>query len=1008
MANAYSLNNNYDADIFSPNINLINQVLQTKQTKLDNNRLRVEQALSQVENLDLIRGVDKEYAANRLQKVNEIVDRYANLDLSSNNLTRSLTGDIAQVVDDKVKNALVSTKIYRAEQDKWAKFSEKNPDKYLDRNKAYSMRAANAWLQSDQLDKSYNGGAGIIQASDYRSKLAEALPKALKDVGFTTEIDDFGQTVYRDKGKGGPLTLQEATVKYREITKNKVGDLAKTLLSQQDYQQMQIDAWDSFGRGTQEDLVREQYVQSKKKNKNYYSKLIKDTQEYIETNNLTEDQERPLKERIKAFKSAINNQDNAITNSLQKSNDALSFELYSQDYLDNVSNAYKVEKTMVERKIEDNKAAIMSYRHILDLNKEEFKASLKNQGSTKGNVEVKGKEFGGNPVELEPSDLPTYESAVNSGKTVTTPDGNYTITPSGLKLKVNKNAGIISTGNEDDKLSKEDAFNKKVFDLYEGDISDFFQGEPLTGEVLVKLVNYDYGGTIKVGGEVKEVTPALEEKIFKLKNHASQLKEEFNMIYSSSNKGAEKIQESIIESTDVDINNLDDFRVTLVQGEDGEFKAVSSAINQFEAKDDYSLLLSKAKSNRDSLTPSEEETLLLKSKLHYAKAMFDSSRFSEKQVNSYLRSISDKYDPERSILPTDVAGLKSYDGDFRYDKPRFGDKDFLALGRGDLEKPGKSFFKDENTLLDKDGNGIGVLDYLKNQKTSLKADFENLFSDNIKQNSSDSFTLNNASQVLGDNNLDFISRIQLKSKSELNNLKIVDKESLTFSKIPGTNEYAVKGKFQYTTPKKNKDGEITGESKITLNSTFNPEDADKKDEGRAYIKISENDLNNITSFKVSEGGYNQYSMKQRGMNAESFTPRAPKIISTFGYNNGLNVTQVEGVEPAFNDKVKQAYETLKTNELLKGVRLPELQEQDLLNVIKKAPISVTYTPSKEGYTQIIHSELVNRKQVLPISELSYETIKGFNKDNEDLMAMSYATAMYNLYMVQLEEANKSK
>ena len=65
----------------------------------------------------------------------------------SDNLTNSIISNISQVADENVKNAVMSTRLYRAEMAEWEKAKKDSPDKYSQVNHAYAMQATQPWLQ---------------------------------------------------------------------------------------------------------------------------------------------------------------------------------------------------------------------------------------------------------------------------------------------------------------------------------------------------------------------------------------------------------------------------------------------------------------------------------------------------------------------------------------------------------------------------------------------------------------------------------------------------------------------------------------------------------------------------------------------------------------------------------------------------------------------------------------------------------------------------------------------
>lgn len=198
MANAYSILHNYDRPLYAPNYQLIASAMQYKQGKLDANRARLQTVADQIGFADVAKGEDKEYVENRLQSAVDIANKYAALDLSSSSLTNQLIGKVAEVVDDNVKNAVLSTKVYRSEQAEWAKKQEEEPDLYSEDNYQYAMRGANAWLNDGKYGTKYNGGGGFIAYDNYGKRVQDNIIEIAKQLKATYVVQENGQGMFVD------------------------------------------------------------------------------------------------------------------------------------------------------------------------------------------------------------------------------------------------------------------------------------------------------------------------------------------------------------------------------------------------------------------------------------------------------------------------------------------------------------------------------------------------------------------------------------------------------------------------------------------------------------------------------------------------------------------------------------------------------------------------------------------------------------------------------------------
>lgn len=261
MANAYSILHNYQQELYTPNLELINTALQFKQQTLNANREKLQSMYDQFSFLDVAKGEDQEYLEERLQATKSIMDKYSSLDLSSNNLTNQLVSTMSDVVDDNVKNAVISTRIYRAEQAAWQKLRDENPEKYSETNHAFANQAANQWLLDGQTGSKYNGGGGVIEFSDVQGKLAEQIPEIAKSLNAEfVELAD-GTGYFRDVKSG------------ERVRRDQLEQSLEGILNEKDRKQLYINAWARYD-GMSDQQLEASYT-------NHFSQQINKTRNEI-------------------------------------------------------------------------------------------------------------------------------------------------------------------------------------------------------------------------------------------------------------------------------------------------------------------------------------------------------------------------------------------------------------------------------------------------------------------------------------------------------------------------------------------------------------------------------------------------------------------------------------------------------------------------------------------------------------------------------------------------------
>lgn len=234
MANAYSHLHNYAQDLYTPHFDLIGQVLQYKQGKLDKNRSKLQNLSDKLALTDVAKEEDQEYLEQRLGQAVDIANKYAALDLSNDGLANDLIGKLTTVVDENVKNAVLSTRVFRAEQKDWAKLEEEEPEFFNAGNKRYAQQGANNWLNDGTVGQKYNGGGGVIRYDDYHKRWQEAIPDIAKYLGAEYSVQENGQGIFIDN------------VTKTQVERSKLSSAMDEILGEKGMQQQAISAWNKY------------------------------------------------------------------------------------------------------------------------------------------------------------------------------------------------------------------------------------------------------------------------------------------------------------------------------------------------------------------------------------------------------------------------------------------------------------------------------------------------------------------------------------------------------------------------------------------------------------------------------------------------------------------------------------------------------------------------------------------------------------------------------------------
>jgi hypothetical protein len=388
-------------DVYKRDEDFLMKALTYKQKKLDANRAKVQNLYDQHSMLDIYKDVDKEYADQRLQKVQDTVNKYSAGDLSSDYLAQNLTQNLGQFVDDNVINAVTSTKLFRSEMNEWATAKKENRDKYRERNKNFVMannpNLAN-WLGSDEIGQTYRGGSGFVEYVDYNQKLTEEMPEAIEALGEKWVELEKGSGIYLDQ------------VTKERVPRNRVRRVMEMAIGQDGYRQMQIDAWDE-SRNYDEGQVRDSYNSYYQSKSDEYTSRANEAKKQLEKE--TDDEMKSkLSEAISHYENNARIAQEKVESSDELGKTSLYTDLYKKRYEDNVLSAYTYGERVVERKIDKNH--FETVKHQFAVRKWEYEkaqeklksggnsgaAGLNGSGILTGTSTITDEELGYNPDQI--------------------------------------------------------------------------------------------------------------------------------------------------------------------------------------------------------------------------------------------------------------------------------------------------------------------------------------------------------------------------------------------------------------------------------------------------------------------------------------------------------------------------------------------------------------------------------------------------------------------------------
>ena len=343
MANAFSILHNYkDNPIYSPDYNFLQTALSYKQNKLDVNRAKLQNLADQYSMLDVHNDVDKKYLENRLEQVLTITNKYASMDLSDDNFAKSLMANVNQVLDDKVKNAVVSTKMIDAEDKVWKSWRDKADGKYSERNHAYALARSDRerYENSKEAGAMYKGGAGFIEYRDLSKKLMDNIDKISKNLQAEWIEQGPQQGYFRS------LVTKEA------IDRNKMEGAIELLFDEKDKRQIGINAWSTYD-DKDDAVIKEDWDRQYKPEIDFAEKRVKEL-EILRDDKNSGIPKAEIEEELSAWTTKRDKLKNYTYDEVAKTygREGAYQALYNSKYMDTILDTYSYEPRIIDIKLD--------------------------------------------------------------------------------------------------------------------------------------------------------------------------------------------------------------------------------------------------------------------------------------------------------------------------------------------------------------------------------------------------------------------------------------------------------------------------------------------------------------------------------------------------------------------------------------------------------------------------------------------------------------------------------
>jgi hypothetical protein len=296
--------------------------------------------------IDVAKQEDEDYIEGRLQTAKSIANKYAALDLSSSGLANDLIGKLTEVVDDNVKNAVLSTRVYRAEKSVWDKKKVEKPDEYSEDNYQYAMRGANAWLNDGQTGSKYNGGGGFIAYDNYDKRLQDNIHNIAKELKATWMVQENGVGMFIDN------VTKEA------VDRGRLDAALDVFIGKSGREQMQRESWNR-SRFVDEEQLKAQYNAK-------FSRELEEADHYVTNLKALREKEKNPKKRDE-YDAALQAWEQKKGTTVSTPYDAVGkegafYSLYVNDFKGKYLDAYSYGPLTIKREVDQNHVKTIEFQ----------------------------------------------------------------------------------------------------------------------------------------------------------------------------------------------------------------------------------------------------------------------------------------------------------------------------------------------------------------------------------------------------------------------------------------------------------------------------------------------------------------------------------------------------------------------------------------------------------------------------------------------------------------------
>ena len=215
------------------------------QQNYDVNTMQTQQLINQYSNTDLLKDIDKEYLGDRLKSIVNYINESGTRDWSRKNITNEIQSYVSSAIDDKVLNAVASTKSYRKQIEEIENIKKTKPELWSLQNQEFATADLNRYLSSKEVGDKYHARP-YTPYTDVQKKILEN-SKILKDFGVEYHYDEIGGNSWFTRiGKKEKISVESAK------------EYLNMMMTPELKNQLYIDGWYTY-RGKEDSEIKKIY-----------------------------------------------------------------------------------------------------------------------------------------------------------------------------------------------------------------------------------------------------------------------------------------------------------------------------------------------------------------------------------------------------------------------------------------------------------------------------------------------------------------------------------------------------------------------------------------------------------------------------------------------------------------------------------------------------------------------------------------------------------------------------